>query len=98
MAKGQNAKNEVINKIANAFGEDWIGEYNKKYYVWANDGGDRVQISIALTCPKVMIEAADHDFTPDHDWSQPAPQAAPKAEITEEERENIASLMERLGL
>lgn len=98
MAKGQNAKNEVINKIANTFGEDWIGEYNKKYYVWANDGGERVQISIALTCPKVMIDAPDHDFTPDHDWSQPTPQAAPKAEVTEEEKENIAALMERLGL
>ena len=31
-AKGSVAKEKVINKIANAFGEDWIGEVNKKYY------------------------------------------------------------------
>lgn len=102
MAKGSQAKINVTNKIANAFGEDWIGEVNKKLYVWADDGGERVQISIALTCPKVQVDAPDKNFVPDNDWSddvgvREAP-SLPAAEITAEEKKNIADLMERLGL
>jgi hypothetical protein len=99
MAKGSQAKINVTNKIANAFGEDWIGEVNKKLYVWADDGGERVQISIALTCPKVMVDAPDKNFVPDNDWSDEGTSApVAKAKITEEEKKNIADLMERLGL
>lgn len=102
MAKGSQAKINVTNKIANAFGEDWIGEVNKKLYVWADDGGERVQISIALTCPKTPIDAPDKNFVPDNDWSddgglREAP-SLPAAEVTEEEKKNIADLMARLGL
>ena len=99
MAKGAQAKTVVTNKIANAFGEDWIGEVNKKLYVWADDGGERVQISIALTCPKTFVDAPDKNFVPDNDWSEddgPAP--VKHAEISDEEKKNIADLMERLGL
>ena len=102
MAKGSQAKINVTNKIANAFGEDWIGEVNKKLYVWADDGGERVQISIALTCPKTLIDAPDKNFVPDNDWSddggvREAP-SLPAAEVTAEEKKNIADLMARLGL
>ena len=99
MAKGTNAKIAVTNKIANAFGEDWIGEVNKKLYVWADDGGERVQISITLTCPKTPIDAPDKNYVPDNDWSEestPVPKA--KVEISEKEKKNISDLMERLGL
>lgn len=103
-AKGSVAKEKVINKIANTFGEDWIGEVNKKYYVWADDGDTRVQICIALTCPKTMIDAPDKNFVPDNDWSddgrsvlREAP-SLPAAEITEAEKKNISDLMTRLGL
>ena len=33
MAKGNIAKDKVIEKIAQAFGQDWIGVYEKKAYV-----------------------------------------------------------------
>ena len=101
MAKGAQAKIAVTNKIANAFGEDWIGEVNKKLYVWADDGGERVQISIALTCPKTFVDAPDKNFVPDNDWSDDLPAGAiptTYAEISDEEKKNIADLMERLGL
>ena len=60
MAKGSTAKVNVQNKIAMAFGADYIGEQDKKIYVWADDGGERVQIAIAMTCPKTPI-AAEND-------------------------------------
>lgn len=56
-AKGAQAKLDVIAKIQEAFGDNFIGEVDKKIYVWANDGGEMVQIAIAMTCPKVPVES-----------------------------------------
>ena len=112
MARGTIAKQNVINVIANAFGKDYIGEVDKKIYVWANDGGERVQIALTLTCPKVNVDveaAVAPSVNADHDWdfgsSEPAaakPLVSTKsfqpAEITQDERDTVAELMARLGL
>lgn len=104
MAKGAVAKQAVINRIAEAFGTDFIGEVDKKVYVWASENGERVQIAMALTCPKTPVETADASGG---DWNfEDAPAAtgtvaAPTktaAEISEAEKKNIADLMSRLGL
>lgn len=42
MAKGTNAKIEVENKIREAFGADFVATVDKKIYVWADDGGEKV--------------------------------------------------------
>ena len=107
MARGSIAKESVIKQIQSAFGDKFIGEYDKKIYVWANDGGEQVQIAISLTCPKNPIEIATNVDTDGGDWdfSDDAPtntkvavaNAGP-AEITEEEKANIAELMAKLGL
>ena len=107
IAKGALAKQAVINKIAAAFGDDYIGEYDKKQYVWANENGERVQIAITLTCPKTPIEIASNVNNAGGDWNftDDIPKATPiavsnaaPAEITEAEKQNIADLMARLGL
>lgn len=108
-ARGSVAKENVIKKLAQAFGNDFIGESEKKIYLWANDGGERVQIALTLTCPKTFIDASNAAAaTPSEnlgDWDfrdeAPKPVAAIKAEpavITEEEKENIANLLLKLGL
>lgn len=103
MARGSIAKEEVAEKLKAAFGADFIGEVDKKIYVWADDGGERVQIALAMTCPKVMVETvnrselsynAGRDFTSD-DVVVVAPD---KVEISEEEREDVRKLMQRMGL
>ena len=107
MAKGAIAKEEVVKKISEAFGSSFIGEFDKKVYVWENDGGEQVQIAISLTCPKnpiqidssISLDDGDLDFTDDTPkTSKVAVSAAPPAEITEEEKKNIADLMAKLGL
>ena len=107
MAKGAVAKTNVINKIAMAFGNDFIGEVDKKVYVWADDDGERVQIALALTCPKVQVDAPDGSSYTDHsDWNfeddtviaTKASVATKAAEVTEEEKARIADMMSRLGL
>ena len=105
--KGSVAKENVIKKLAVAFGDNFIGEYDKKVYLWENDGGEMVQIAISLTCPKVPIQvdktvstsSGDWDFSdnPKVDTAVAVLSAAP-AEITDEEKQNIADLMARLGL
>ena len=103
MARGSIAKEKVAEKIKAAFGADFVGEVDKKLYVWADDGGERVQIALSMTCPKVMIETintselnynAGRDFTND-DTIAIAPE---KVEISDEERENVRKLMQRMGL
>lgn len=96
MAKGNLAKNQVIDKLAAAFGADYLGEVDKKHYVLADDGGETVQIAIALTCPKnpipigekSSIEKSSVEFINFEE---------PKVEMTQAERDKIAELKERLG-
>ena len=93
-------------KLFHAFGDKFIGEYDKKIYVWANDGGERVQIAISMTCPKTPIEIDTSINTgADWDWGDSdkkennvAVAVAEPAEITEEEVDNLKTLLEKLGL
>ena len=107
MAKGAIAKENVTKTLAEAFGSNFIGEYDKKIYVWANDGGEMVQIAMSLTCPKNPIQVDTSVTTTSGDWdfsdnpkintTVAVANAAP-AEITAEEKANIADLMAKLGL
>ena len=107
MARGSLAKEYVTKKIADAFGADYVGEVDKKLYVWAQENGEKIQIAIAMTCPKNPVgEAPVMDFTTDtgdfdfsDDGSAPVtPTKFQPAEISADEKANIASLMEKLGL
>ena len=107
MAKGNIAKENVTKKIMAAFGADFVTEQDKKLYVWADDGGERVQIAISMTCPKTPVAGGDSivmisssggglDFE-NMDFSA-KPTGFKPAEITAEEQKNIDDLMEKLGL
>ena len=104
MAKGTIGKQNVINKIKQAFGADFIGEYDKKIYVWTTENGERIQIALSLTCPKVPVAIPDNPTTGDFNFEDDAPNvvvaagAYQPAEITKEERERVNDLMKRLGL
>lgn len=98
-AKGTIAKQAVIDKIAAALGEDFIGEYDKKIYVWSKENGEKMQIAISMTCPKTPIDVGATPktaSTPGMMDFEAGP--APKIEMTEQEKENIEALMARLGL
>jgi hypothetical protein len=109
MARGAIAKQVVEQKIAQAFGNDFVGIFDKKLYVWANENGEKVQIAISLTCPKNPVGGENNkiDFSvepgnslnfEDMSGAVVAPQTFTPAEITEDEKKNIAELMARLGL
>lgn len=104
MAVGAIAKQNVANKLAQVFGSDWIGEVDKKYYLWADDGGTKVQIAITMTHPKVDVEAGDAAPAPkgdvglDFEKMAPDPQDYKPATISDSEKQAVADLMARLGL
>lgn len=106
-AKGQAGKDWVTQKIIEAFGEAYAGTYDKKIYIWTNQAGEKVQVAISLTCPKTPVEFGEAapmtDVNGDWDFSgtikeNTTVKNAPVAEITNEEKENLAKLLERLGL
>lgn len=100
MAKGATAKVNVENKIREAFGADFVGNVDKKIYVWADDGGEKVQICISMTCPKVPVGVGSENNGIDFD-NMPTGGSATEfkpAEITNEETENIRKLLSELGL
>ena len=107
MAKNDVAKSLVIDKIKQAFGEDFLGIVDKKVYVLSKEDGQKVQVAITLTCPKTPVEFAgttptsnlefgfgDLDFTSESASTPPSAQA----EVSDEEQKNIADLLARLGL
>ena len=100
MAKGAVAKENAAKKMAEVFGSNWIGEYDKKYYIWSEENGEKVQIAISMTCPKTPIgEAgvvADSNVLNFEDSAASGESA--KVDITPDEKKNVADLMARLGL
>ena len=103
MAKGTIAKQNVVAKLKEVFKDDYIGENANKHYVWAKEGGEKIQIAISLTCPKNPIGTVDMSsaFGGGIDFEAEPVLAQTKfepAEITQQEKDTLADLMSRLGL
>ena len=106
MAKGTIAKSRIVEKLKECFGPAYLGEMNGKHYIEMDDGGEKSQVAINMTCPKVLIESAGAAASmppPTSAFgvgsaSHMAAQTPPAAEISAKEKENIRTLMERLGL
>ncbi len=96
-AKGTIAKENIAAKLVAAFGEDFLGKIDNKWYVQADDGGQKVQIAISMTCPKTQVEFAPWDMPSAGDVGSQKPAEGP-VEITDKERETIADMMKKLGL
>lgn len=110
MAKGQVAKQQVTQEILKCFG-DKAFIYDKDIRVnWIEDG-QPCQIKIALTASKVAVEQGGDAAVPGNmisstpaipksemiDFEAPAaPQPVPVP--TEQEKANIALLLQQLGL
>ena len=75
MAKGAIGKQNVTNKIKEAFGADFIGEYDKKIYVWTQENGERIQIvilTLRMTLPQLSLRQVHLN-----------PQISPQKSVTE---------------
>ena len=103
MAKGAIAKQQVENRIRLEFGDDFVGSNGKDLFVWGEENGERIQIKISLTCPKTNYSGPDVAAAPSKtakpalDWSDNATETPP-TELTQEEKETVNTLLEKLGL
>ena len=103
MARGAQAKNKVEQIISSAFKDNFLGIYDKKLYVQAEENGEMVQIAISLTCPKTPVVISDKPLNFDdklnfEDGATVIPHPQVQTEISDEERQTVKELMERLGL
>ena len=107
MAKGDIAKKQIVEKIIEIFGQDKAFLADKKLYINTTENGQPIQVCIAMTCPKTMIEGtsvvAETKATVSNafDSFAAAPSSAASyqpAEITPEERATVVDLMKKLGL
>lgn len=101
MAKGQQLKKEVQNKILEAFPGSFLYNDGKEIRICGYEGGELIQIKVALTCAKENVECGADTALP---GDFPAPKAAPTPERTEpvaptaEEKANVSALLRKLGL
>jgi len=97
MARGNDAKELVIQKIQQAFGDKVIGIFDKKLYVWSEENGEAIQVAIALSCPKTPIGSSNEVLDFEH-MNVSASPVKPQTEISQAELDEVANLMARLGL
>lgn len=104
MARGAVAKEEIFARILETFEGSFMYNNGKELRIPWNEGGNEVQIKVALTCAKdnvsptgetVEKSAAAPQETGDF-MNFPAPKK--RAEITEEEKQNVNDLLKALGL
>ena len=100
MRKGDIAKQNVLKKIQECFGDDYVNYLDKKIYVIANDGNDTVQIALSMTCPKVEVEKAGSAVSSTQATKTGAWESTPTqvAQITQEEKDNLKRLRLKFNL
>jgi hypothetical protein len=108
MARGNEAKNWVTQKIIECFGQESTILSDKKIYINTTENGEPIQVCLAMTCPKTMVGAAAAeavatakagvDFGAFGATPSVAPEPYKPAEITPQERQTVQDLMKALGL
>lgn len=101
MAKGQLLKKEVQTKILETFPGSFLYNDNKEIRICGIEGGEMIQIKVALTCAKENVECGSDNATPG-DFPTPFKEVTPERTTpvapTTEEKQNVANLLRSLGL
>ena len=103
-AKGSILKEEITNELLNSFEGAFLCNGGKELRIQGLENGEIIQIKVALTCAKVNVEApsnigistakAPSVSTANIDCATPMVNAEPTAA----EQQNLATLLERLGI
>ena len=105
MAKGAATKAKVLKEIMNLYGDAaFLSPDGKELRIEATEDGEIVQIKVALTCAKVNIERGGEAIsapTPAKVSATAAVPSNPATNLTgptEEEKQMIANLLEKMGM
>lgn len=88
--RGAESKQIVTNKILEMFPGSF--QYDKELRIPLVEGGEEVQIKVALTCAKTNVNAGSGSVTPQ------TATAPTNLNVTKEEKEQVLDLVNRLGL
>ena len=98
--KGAEAKQKITQKILETFPNSFI--YDKEIRIPVEENGEIIQIKITLTAAKVAVSPDGMEAvpaaTPASDGVLDFSTHAERIEPTDEEKHNIASLLQSLGL
>lgn len=102
MARGAQAKSEVMTKILATFAGSFTYNDGKEIRIPCSEAGEMVQIKVTLTCAKENVEiGADNampgDF-PAPKITAPTPERLEPVKPSEAEKQAVADLLRSLGL
>jgi len=110
-AKGSVLKEQIIQKILETFPGAF--KYDKEVRIPGDEGGEELQIKVTFTCAKVNVEPGEDTAVPGatatatatkektNSKSESTPIAGSTMKLeapTEEEKKNVANLLNMLGL
>ena len=103
-AKGSILKQEIAEKILTAFPGSFLYNGGKEIRINGTENGENLQIKVALTAAKVAVEGGDDTVLPGEKTAATAgvkptgtSEKVPQ-EPTAEEKERLATLLNKLGL
>lgn len=98
-AKGSIAKQRIIEKILQAFPESFLYNDGKEIRINESEDGNPVQIKITLTAAKVAVESEKQiNKTEQEENYTYAPVEKVIDEPSDEEKERLKTLLEKLGI
>ena len=96
--RGAESKSAITQKILDTFDGAFL--YDKEIRIPMNENGEIVQIKCVLTCAKVNV-GTDNNINTNTSSTENLSNAEIKTqtiELTEEEKNNVNTLIEKLGL
>lgn len=100
MARGAVSKEKITKTILETFAGSFL--YDKEIRIPMSEDGEIIQIKVVLTAAKTNVESGDDIKIPGIDNNEmnfgTEMSAKEKIEVTEEEKQNVATLLKNLGL
>lgn len=97
MAKGNKAKENLMNRMIEALKDSYVGtEDGKKFYFTSEEDGMPMQVCVSMTCPKTPFEGSlsAGGGTP----SSTTVASSTPTGLSEEDRRKIDALKAKLGI
>jgi hypothetical protein len=102
MAKGAKVKAKVYKKILEMFPGSFMYNSDKELRIPVTEDGEPIQLKLTLTVSKTPVENdnAVAAATEQEEGSFPSPVGSPVAtpQVSDEEKQTLQAMMERLGL
>ncbi len=98
MAKGANAKSEAYRKILDLFPGSFMYNSDKELRIPMTEDGESVQLKLTLTVSKTPVENDNAAGQSDDSFPAPVDTSTATPQVSEEEKQTLQAMMERLGL